>query len=179
MCSLPNRSVEQHAALAEALLNGLDQFVELDVVGVHLVDDQHASQAALAGLIEHAPGVHLDAVGSGDDDDRRLDGTERLQRGTDEIGVAGSIEDVNLLPLVFQDQQTGINRVVPFLFFLVVVGNAGAVVHAAAAVHRLGLKQKVIGQRGLARCSMSHQGDIANVFHTILGHAGLLTNDEG
>ena len=53
-----------------------EQLGELDVVAVELVDDEHARQAALAGLVEHAAGVDLDAVGGRDDDDGGLDGVE-------------------------------------------------------------------------------------------------------
>ena len=70
-------------------------------------------------------------------------------------------------------QHAGVDGEVPLLLLVVVVGDAGAVVHAAAAVHRLGLEQQGVGQRGLAGRSVADQGDVADVFHAILGHEDL------
>src|SRR5260370_22634832 len=66
--------VEQHAALAEGLAHGAVDVHELDVFAVDLVDDDEPGHAALAGLLEHSPRVHFDAVDGRDDDDGVLDG---------------------------------------------------------------------------------------------------------
>ncbi len=169
-----DRRVEQHAALAEGVAEGLEQVGELDVVGVELVDDQHAGQAALAGLVEHAARVDLDAVGRRHDHYHVLDGGQRPQGGADESGIAGRVEQVDVLALVLQVQDAGVDGEVALVFFLVVVGDAGAVVHAAAAIDGLGLEQQGVGKRGLARRPMSRQGDVPNVRHLIFPHENLL-----
>ena len=55
------RQVEQHALLAEALADIGDQAGQIEVVGVDLVDDDHAAQLALGGMAHHALGHQLDA----------------------------------------------------------------------------------------------------------------------
>ena len=162
--------VEQDAALAEGVAHRLEQFVEFDVVGVEFVKDQHACQAALAGLVEQAARVDLDAVGRRHDHQHVLDRAQRTQGRTDEGRIAGCVEQVDLPALVFQVQDAGIDGEMALVFFLVVVGNAGAVIHAAATIDGLGLIQKGVGQRGFARRPMSRQGDVANVRYLIVGH---------
>src|SRR5262249_11692542 len=85
--------------------------------------------------------------------------------------VAGRVDQVNLFALVLQVQDAGIKGVFAILFLLIVVGNAGLVVHAAPAIDRAGLEQEGVGQRGLAGRRVSHQGNVADVFHAILGHS--------
>ena len=140
--------------LPNVSLDGREQLGEVDVVGVELVDDEHAGQAALAGLVEHAARVDLDAVGGGDDDDRGLDGVQRAQGLADEVGLAGRVEQVDVLALVLEVQDAGVDRELVFVLLVVEVGDAGAVVDAAAAVDGLGLEEQGVGQRGLAaaRC---------------------------
>src|SRR5262249_36961396 len=48
--------------------------------------------------------------------------------------------------------------------FLVVVGDARAVIHAAFAVHSLGAEQHGVCQRGFAAGAVPSQGDVAEVF---------------
>ena len=52
-----------------------------------------------------------------------------------------------------------------FLLLVVVVGDAGAVVDAAAAIDGLGLEQQGVGQRGLAGRPVPDQGHVADVLH--------------
>ena len=99
---LAQRHVEQHAALAEQLLNAFDQRGEVDVVGIHPVHDDHPSQAGLLRLVEHAAGVDLDARLGVDDDRRRIDAAHRADRLADEIGIAGRVDHMELLAGVLE-----------------------------------------------------------------------------
>jgi hypothetical protein len=89
------RQVERQAFLAEGLLDALEQVLEVDVVGVDLVDDDQAVQAAPGGPLHEAAGHHLDAVLRVDDDGRRFHRGERRQRVAEEIGIAGRVEQVD------------------------------------------------------------------------------------
>jgi len=71
---------------------------------------------------------------------------------------------------VFEVQDAGVDGVVAFMFFLVEVGDAAAVLDAAAAIDGLGLEQEGVGKRGLARRPMSSQGDVPNVRYLIFTH---------
>ena len=86
--------------------------------------------------------------------DGGLDGGQRFQGGADEVGVAGGVEEVDVLALVLEVEDAGVDGEVVLLLLVVVVGDAGAVVHAAHAVDGVGLEEQGIGQRGLAaaRC---------------------------
>ena len=143
----------------------------MDVVRIALVDDEQPGQAVLLGLVEHAAGVDFDAVDGGDDDGGGLDGIQRFEGGADEVGIAGGIEQVDELVLVFEMQDGGVDREVVLVFFVVVVGDAGAVVHVAHAVDRVGHVEQGIGQRGLAARTMPDKGNGADVAFVILEHA--------
>src|SRR5262249_40470429 len=147
-----------------------DEGVELDVVRVELVDDQHAGQAAAAGLVEQPAGVDLDAGRRGDDDDGGFDGAQGGQGAADEVGGAGGGEQVDVLALVLQVQDAGVDGEMALVLLLVVVGNAGAVLGAAAAVDGPRGVEQGVGKRGLARRPVSRQGDVPDVFDAMLGH---------
>ena len=79
---------------------GLAQFVEhtraVGVGVVDLVDDQHAAQIARLGVLHHPAGAVFDAA-VGIHDDR--DGFHRRQRGqrrAAEIGITGSVDEVDV-----------------------------------------------------------------------------------
>ena len=93
--AVARRQVERQALLAEGLLDALEQILQIDVVGVDLVDDDQAAEAALRRPVHEAPGHHLDAVLRVDDDRRGLDGGERRQRLAEEIRVARRVEQVD------------------------------------------------------------------------------------
>ncbi len=84
-----DRGVEQDAGLAEGVADVLQQIVEVDVVAVEPIDDDHARQAAPGRFVEHAAGVDLQAGLGGDDDDRRLHGGQRRQRLAEKSGLPG------------------------------------------------------------------------------------------
>ena len=73
-----------------------------------------------------------------------------------------------MLALVLQVQHAGVDGEVALVFFLVVIGDAGAVVDAAAAIDRLGLEEQGVGKRGLAGDFMPDQGEVADVIDLIL-----------
>ena len=74
------------------MLNAFDERGKIDIVGVHLVDDDDPTQAQLAGFAKHAPRVDFDARVGVDHDHGRFDGVEGADGLADEVGVAGRIE---------------------------------------------------------------------------------------
>src|SRR5947209_56123 len=66
-----------------------------------------------------------------------------------------------------------------FMFLVVVVGDAGAVIDAATAGNGTGLKQKGIGQRSLTGRTVAYQRDVANVPHRMFGWHRLLQEPVG
>ena len=137
---LTDGHVEHHAAFAEGSLNRAEQVVEADVVRIHLVDNQHAGAAAAAGFREHPAHVHFDAVGCRDNDRTHSPPGRGLRGRHPRNPGSRACRGINLLALVLQMQNAGVDREMAFLLFLVVVGNARAVFDTAAAVHRPGFE---------------------------------------
>ena len=66
------RQIQQQALLAETLADFGHQCRQIHIVGIDLVDHDHAAQAAFTGQREHALGRKFDAVLGVDDDQRRV-----------------------------------------------------------------------------------------------------------
>src|SRR5579875_1048504 len=87
-----NGSVEQYTAFAESLAHRFKQFFKFDVIGVQLIEDDHAGQAAFSSLLEHAPGIDFHAIGCRYHHQYVLHGIQCRQSSTDEGRIAGSIQ---------------------------------------------------------------------------------------
>ena len=106
-------------------------------------------------------------------------GVEGREGGADEVGVAGGVEQVDVLALIFQVQHTGVDGEVAFLLLFVPIGDAGAIVDAALAVDRPGGEEQAVGQRGLSGRPVPHQCHRADVLDAILGHESFLESQVG
>jgi hypothetical protein len=80
--------IEQQAFLAEALADLAHQPGQVDVVGVDLVDHDHARQAARLRRAHHALGGEFDAGLGVDDDDRGFDAGQGGDRLPGKIRIA-------------------------------------------------------------------------------------------
>jgi hypothetical protein len=92
--------VDRQAFLAEDVLDASEEAGKVDVVGVDLVDEDHAVEPALGRGAHHARGVELDAVLRVDDDDGEVDAGERCDRLPGEIRHAGRVDEVDVDSLV-------------------------------------------------------------------------------
>src|SRR5205807_4462938 len=113
--ALTDRSIEENAAFAKSILNGGEQLGELDVVGVHFVDDDHTGQAALPRFREHPPGVHLDTIGGGNDDESGFHSDQGFERAPNKIRIAGRVQQVDLFALMLQMQEASVDGEMPLL----------------------------------------------------------------
>src|SRR5438045_7270278 len=86
------RQIERQAFASKRLLDAIQKILAVDVLGVDLVDDDHAIEAALLRPAHEAAGHHLDTVLRINHDRRRLDGRERRKRMAEEIWVTGRIQ---------------------------------------------------------------------------------------
>ena len=86
-------------------------------------------------------------------------------------GVAGGVEDVQVLAVVVGVEDVGVDGEVVLVFLVVGVGDRGAVVHAAQPIDRVGLEEQGIGQAGLARGAVPDECNVPDVLHQVLdGH---------
>ena len=143
------------ALRAERLLNRGDQLWEFDILGIHLVDDDHPRLMRLAGEVEELAGIGLDAGGGADDEDRRLGGGNGDDRRADEVGVSGRIDHVDPLAVVLRMDDRGENGVLMLLLLVVVVADGRLVIDAPQPVDGAGRVQDGLGDRGLAAAAMS------------------------
>ena len=95
---------------------------------------------------------------------------EGFESGADEVGVAGRIEQVDVFALVFEVQNAGVDGEMASFFFVVVIGDAGAVVYVAFAVDGSGFEQQGVCQRRLARRPMPNQRNVADVLDFVVDH---------
>ena len=144
---------------------------KVDVVGVHLADDDDPAQAELARLLEHASRIDPEARVGVDDDGRGVDGVQGADRLADEVGIAGRVDQVEVLAGVIEMNQRRFDRVVVVLFFFVEIADARAVVDAGRPLDRSGGGENVVCQRGLSGRSMATKSNVADVLDLALRHA--------
>ena len=89
------RQVDRQAFLAEGRLELREQPRQVHVLGVDLVDDDHAAEIALPRPLHHAARDHLDAVLGVHHDGRGLHRGQRADRAADEVGQPGRVDEVD------------------------------------------------------------------------------------
>ena len=126
----PIGTFSRHAGIAPHLADDVHQRGEIDVLRVHLVDHDHASEARLAGLREHAPRIDFDACLRIDDDDGRVHTVHGSDRLANEVGITRRIDHLKELAAVFEMNHLRLDRVLVVFLFRIEVADAGSVVHA-------------------------------------------------
>ena len=95
--ALPHGHVERHAQSAECLADRRQVGPIIDVVGIHLGDHDEPAQAQPARLLKQPAGVDLDPGRARDGHHDVFDGGESTQGVADEVGIAGRVDQVDLL----------------------------------------------------------------------------------
>ena len=149
--ALPQRHVEQQAALAEQLLNATQQFGKIDIVRVHPVDHDYPPQPGFFCLGEHPAGVYFYARLGVYHYHRGIDAAHRADGLADEVGISGRIDDVESLAGMIEMHHAGFDGVFMMFFLFVEIAYAAAVVHADQAVDHARGREHAVDQRGLAR----------------------------
>ena len=167
---LPQRHVQQRTRLAEQFLDVLHQLGEIDVLGVHLVQHDHASQARVARLVENATRVDPDPRLGVDHHDRRIDGAQRADRLSDVVRVARRVDDVEPLAGVLEVDHRAFDRVLVLLLFIVEIADAGAVIDAGWPAEGPGEGQQLIDERRLAGRTVAAKGYVPDIRDLVLRH---------
>ncbi len=102
-----DRHIQRKDVPAEMLLRGLHHRVEIHVLLVERVDDDHFRDAVIGRIIPHAVCADAEAVLRVDDDQREIADAQRAQAFADEIQVAGRVNDIEFLSHPFRVQQRG------------------------------------------------------------------------
>ncbi len=158
------RQVQRQAFRAENGPDPAEDRLRVRLGGIDLVDDDEPAELLRRRLGHELLGDELDTVLCVDDDGHRLDGREDRQRPADEIRVARRVEQVDAPAAVLQMADGDVERVPGALFLLGEVGDGVALVDAARALDGAGECQQFLGEGGLARISVTDQGDVADGF---------------
>ena len=150
--------------------DGAQRALEVGVLLVHFIDDDHAGGV---GLVAHGPGLlraHVQAGDRAHGDQRALAHVHRAHLLAGEIKVAGNIHQIDLPVLPLQRRHGGGDGDLTLDLFRIVVHGGLAVLHAPLAVDRAGGEQKRLGQRGLADAAVTHDGQVADILGLIIFH---------
>ena len=163
--------LDGHRVALEAVMNHVQNVVEVRAHDVHLVDVDHAGHAVVVGLTPHSLRLGLHAALGAHDGNRAVQHTQGTLHLHGEVHVTRGIDDV----------QTGLGELV--LGALPVAGGSGGgdgdttllllrhPVHGGGTIMGLtdlivhaGVEQDTLGRRGLARIDVSHNADISGIF---------------
>ena len=167
---LNDRHLDGGDVAAVLLGDGGERLLEVGVLAIHLVDDDHAGGV---GLVAHGPGLLRADIQAGDGahgDDGALAHGQRAGLLTGEIEVSGDIDQIDLGVLPLQRSHGGADGNAALGLFGLEVGGGGAVLNAALAIDRARREQKCLDQSGLAFAAMSDNGKVADVLGLIVFH---------
>ncbi len=96
------RKVDGQTLRAELLVYRFEQRLQIRIVRIDLINDDHSAEPPLGGRFHHLAGIHLDAGARIDDDGDRLHSRQRNQRAPDEVRIAGRVQEIYVLALVVE-----------------------------------------------------------------------------
>ena len=158
-----DRELQRRDAGAELLLELVERALERRALAVELVDEDRARDAALLGELPRDLGLHLDAFDRGDDEQREVGGLERGGDVADEVGVAGRVEQVDLVAVELERRERERHRDPAALLLGIEVADGRAVLDPAQAGDRAGDEEQRLGQRRLPGAAVPDEGDVADL----------------
>ena len=135
---------------------------------VQLGDDDGARRARVGALVPQHRGQAVDAVGGGDGEEGGVGRSQACPQVTDEVGVAGSVQEVHLDVVVHERRQGQVDRALLPDLDLVEIADGAAVLHAAGPLDRACRGEQRLSQRRLPGSGVADQHNVAHV----LGLAG-------
>ena len=166
-----DRQLHGDAARRELLLHLTECAEEVGALAVEHVDEEDARDPELVGALPDPRRPDLDAHDAAEDEERPLDHPQRAARLALEARVAGHVDEVQLAALPLGVRERERDRHLPLLLVVVPVRDRRARVDRAEAVRLARLEEQRLDQRGLARASMTDDGDVADLAGLECGHA--------
>ena len=99
---LADRQLEWRDAGAEVVAQLVERALERSPLAVELVDEDHARHAEVARDAPRRLGLHLDPLDGAHHEDREVGHPQGGVHVAHEVGVAGRVEDVDLVALVLE-----------------------------------------------------------------------------
>ena len=137
-----------------------DLFAAL-IRAIHLVDDDDDLQIQLQRLLQHEAGLGHRALEGIHQQQHAADHLQHALHLAGEVGVTGSVDDVDLGVMIMHGGVLGQNR--DAALALQIVGVHDAVGHLLVLAKHAALLEHFIHQRGLAVVNVGDDGDVADV----------------
>ena len=156
------RQVERQHAGAEDALADRDRLVEVGTFLVQLGDHHRSRHGDRGALLPEHPGRAVNTVDRGDHEQCGVGGPQPCPEVSDEVGVAGGVQQVDLHPVVLEGGQRQRDRALLACLRLVEVADRCPVLHPAGAGDGAGRREQRLHQRGLAGSGVADQHDVAH-----------------
>ena len=119
-------------------------------------------QPQVGGDLPHVGGLHLDPLDRAHHEHRQVGDGQRGGRLFGEVGVAGAVEEVDLVALPLDRGQGGRDRQAALVLLGFEVGDRGGVLDPAGPADGARQIQERFGQGGLAGPAVADQGHVAD-----------------
>ena len=160
--SSPIGSSSGATAGAEPLAQLVERALEAGPLAVELVDEDHAGHVELGRDPPCRLGLDLDALDRADHEDGEVGDPQGGVDVADEVGVAGAVEQVDLVAVVLERREGQRQRDAALDLLGIEVGRRGAVLHPALTVDGAGAVEQRLRQGGLAGSAVPDQGDVTD-----------------
>ena len=151
----------------EEVVDLVEDFLRARVGAVDLVDDDDRGELGFEGLREHVAGLRQRAFGGVDEEHDAVDHLERALDFAAEVGVAGRVDDVDLVVVVVERGVLGEDG--DAALALEVVGVHDALGDGFVGAEGAGLAQHGVDERGLAVVDVGDDGDVEDRLQGELG----------
>ena len=169
-CGAITAAAEQHGAV-QLLIGGtqihqqvqhlIDDFLDAGIGTVDLVDGHHQAQVLLQSLLQHETGLGHATLGSIHQQQNAVDHLQHALDLAAEVGMARSIDDVDLDTLVGAGAVLGQNGDAALTLNIAAVHDALS--HDLIVAERAALTQHCVHQGGLAVVNVSDNGNVAQI----------------
>ena len=164
--------IQRQYLVAERLLCRRECTLVVRAGVVELRDHHGARHAHLSALEPQRLGGVVDTFVRGDHEQRAVCGSQPCPQFADEVRVAGSVDQVDLDPVVLERREREADRALLGDLRLVAVADRGAVDNGALSGEDPGGDQEGLDECGLAATRWAHQHHVADGGRTVRGGGG-------
>jgi hypothetical protein len=147
--------------------HGIEDLMRIGVLAIDFVDDNDRFCAGFESFAENETGLSLGTVRGIDDEQHAVDHVHDAFDFTAEIGVTGSIDDVDVVILVFERGVFGADGDALFTLEIHRIHDALFRGYGLIGAERAGLLQEAIDERGFPVIDVGDNRDISNVLHVL------------
>ena len=161
---LADRQLQRRDTGAEHVTQLVERPVEAGPLAIELVDEDHPGDAEWPRPSSTTASVWTSTPSTALTTNTARSATRRAAVDVrHEVGVAGTVEDVDLVALELERGEGRGNRDAALDLLGVEIGRRGAVLDPALAVHRPCAEQQCLSQRGLPGASVADERDVTDL----------------